>query len=91
MMNSTLLPVALRRPEKTEAPRLLLSRDEAAKALNVSVRMLDTLTEPDGTLKPVRIGRRVLFSPGELQRWIDSATCCGVTSDFKSNTPELSS
>lgn len=73
-MSSTLLPAALRRPEKTETPRLLLSRDEAAKALNVSVRMLDTLTEPTGALKPVRIGRRVLFSPGELQRWIDAET-----------------
>lgn len=74
-MNSTsLLPAALRRPEKSETLRLLLSRDEAAKALNVSVRMLDTLTEPAGALKPVRIGRRVLFSPAELQRWIDSET-----------------
>ncbi len=74
-MNSTsLLPAALRRPEKRETPRLLLSRDEAAKALNVSVRMLDSLTEPAGPLKPVRIGRRVLFSPAELQRWIDAET-----------------
>ncbi len=40
------LPAVLRRPEKIETPRLLLSRDEAAKALNVSVRMLDSLTEP---------------------------------------------
>lgn len=74
MNATTLLPAALRRPEKTETPRLLLSRDEAAKALNVSVRMLDTLTEPAGTLKPVRIGRRVLFSPAELQRWINAET-----------------
>ncbi len=73
-MNSTLLPAALRRPEKTETPRLLLSRDEAASALGVSVRMLDLLTEPAGTLKPIRIGRRVLFSPAELQRWIDAET-----------------
>ncbi len=72
MNATTLLPAALRRPEKMETPRLLLSRDEAAKALNVSVRLLDTLTEPAGTLKPVRIGRRVLFSPAELQRWIDA-------------------
>lgn len=72
--NQMMLPAALRRPEKAETPRLLLSRDEAAKALNVSVRMLDTLTKPAGTLKPVRIGRRVLFSPAELQRWIDAET-----------------
>ncbi len=73
-MNSTLLPAALRRPEKTETPRLLLSRDEAAEALNVSVRLLDTLTAPQGPLKPVRVGSRVLFSPAELQRWIDAET-----------------
>ena len=74
MNYTSLLPAALRRPEKSETPRLLLSRDEAAKALNVSVRMLDLLTEPAGALKPVRIGRRVLFSPAELQRWIDAET-----------------
>lgn len=52
----------------------LLSRTEAAKALNLSERMLDTLTEPAGPLKPVRIGRRVLFAPAVLQRWIAAQT-----------------
>lgn len=70
----TTLPPALRRPEKSESPKLLLSRAEAAKALNLSERMLDTLTEPRGPLKPVRIGRRVLFPPAMLQRWIDAET-----------------
>lgn len=70
----TTLPPALRRPEKSESPKLLLSRAEAAKALNLSERMLDNLTEPRGPLKPVRIGRRVLFPPAMLQRWIDAET-----------------
>ena len=74
-MNSTsLLPAALRRPEKRETPKLLLDRREAAEALGISQRMLDTLTDPHGPLKPVRVGRRVLFSPAVLQRWIDSET-----------------
>lgn len=75
----TMLPPALRRPEKSESPKLLLSRTEAAKALNLSERMLDMLTEPHGPLKPVRIGRRVLFSPAALQRWIDSETADPIT------------
>lgn len=70
----TMLPPALRRPEKSESLKLLLSRVEAAKALNISERMLDTLTEPHGPLKPVRVGRRVLFPPSILQRWIDAET-----------------
>ena len=73
-MVQTMLPPALRRPEKPDSLKLLLSRAEAAKALNLSERMLDTLTQPHGPLKPVRIGRRVLFPPAMLQRWIDAAT-----------------
>ena len=72
MTATTLMPPALRRPDKAESLKLLLSRMEAAKALNISERMLDTLTEPHGPLKPVRIGRRVLFPPSVLQRWIAS-------------------
>ena len=73
-MPSALLPAALRRTDKLESPRLLLSRLEAAKALNISERMLDTLTDPQGPLKPVKIGRRVLFSQAVLQHWIDAVT-----------------
>ncbi len=73
-MASSTLPPALKRPEKVEAPRLLLSRSEAAKSLNISARMLDSLTEPHGPLKPVRVGRRVLFSPTMLERWIAAQT-----------------
>ena len=79
-MPQTMLPTALRRPEKRETPKLLLDRREAAEALGISMRLLDTLTDPQGPLKPVRIGRRVLFSPGELQRWID-AESAGSTAD----------
>lgn len=90
MNAKTLLPPALRRPEKLDSPRLLLSRLEAAKALNISERMLDTLTEPHGPLKPVRVGRRVLFAPSVLQRWIDTETSLAVTNDSTSNSTEHS-
>ena len=90
-MNSTsLLPAALRRPEKRETPKLLLDRREAAEALGISQRMLDTLTDPHGPLKPVRVGRRVLFSPAVLQRWIDAATCAAVTSEAATISTEKS-
>lgn len=74
MATNLLLPSALRRPEKAETPKLLLSRADAAAALGVSERTLDTLTAPHGPLKPVRIGRRVMFAPAVLQRWIESET-----------------
>ncbi len=91
MASSSLVPSALRRPEKTETLKLLLSRADAAAALGVSERMLDTLTAPHGPLKPVRAGRRVLFAPAVLQRWIDAATCDTVSNDSTSNTAEQSS
>ena len=81
MQSNNLLPAALRRSEKRETPKLLLDRRETAEALGISQRMLDTLTEPHGPLKPVRVGRRVLFSPAVLQRWINTATCAAVTTE----------
>lgn len=68
------LPNALQRPSLTPIPRLLLSRDEAAIAIGLSVRELDDLTSPRGPIRCVRCGRRVLFPPAELQRWIEVET-----------------
>ena len=64
------IPHALQRPDLTPIPRLLLSREEAALAIGLSVRELDDLTAPKGPIRCVRCGRRVLFAPTELQRWI---------------------
>lgn len=72
MSQKPALPDALQRPTLTPIPRLLLSRDEAALAIGLSVRELDDLTSPRGPIRCVRCGRRVLFAPGELQRWIDA-------------------
>ena len=54
----------------TTTPRLLLSVPEAAKALGrISERTLFSLTA-SGEIRCVRIGRRVLYSVEELQRFI---------------------
>ncbi len=78
-MNSTsLLPAALRRPKPNRTPKLLLDRIQAAAALGICPRLLDQLTasvsRPNAPLMPLRVGRRVLFTPAELQRWIDAET-----------------
>ncbi len=74
MRDASLLPAALQRPTVTPIPRLLLSRDEAAVAIGLSVRELDDLTSPRGLIRCVRVGRRVLYSPSALAQWIDSQT-----------------
>ena len=50
--------------------QLLLSAREAAAALSVSARTLWVVTSPRGDLPCVRIGRRVLYDPCDLQDWI---------------------
>ena len=52
--------------------RLLLPAPEAAEALSVCDKTLWSVTEPRGDLPCVRIGRRVLYDPTDLRRWIDS-------------------
>ena len=47
----------------------LLTREEAADQLRVSVRTLDDL-EASGRLRAVRIGRRVLYHPDTLDAFI---------------------
>lgn len=53
-----------------EIPRLLMDAHDTAKALSISERKLWELTDR-GEIPCVRIGRRVLYSPQTLQRWID--------------------
>lgn len=72
MRDAAILPPALQRPALMPIPRLLLSRDEAAIAIGLSVRELDDLTSPRGAIRCVRVGRRVLYSLAALQAWIDS-------------------
>ena len=49
----------------------LLSREQAAKRLGISTRNLDYIRE-DGRLPFIQIGRRVVFSPLDLDRFIET-------------------
>ncbi len=48
----------------------LLTREETAEMLHVSLLTLHKYTK-DGTLKPMRIGRRVLYRYGEILEMLD--------------------
>lgn len=47
----------------------LLTRDEAAEVLGISVRKLDALEEA-GEIQAIRIGRSVRYHPDVLERFI---------------------
>lgn len=49
--------------------KLLLTRREAAQALNISVDTLDMLRNK-GKLRAVNIGARVYYSPDELRAFV---------------------
>jgi predicted site-specific integrase-resolvase len=52
-----------------EAPKLALTRVEAADALNISPATLDRLVKR-GLLRPSRAVRRPLFSIAEIERFL---------------------
>jgi hypothetical protein len=52
-----------------DRPRILLSRDEAAAALGMSVRHFARFVQ--GDLRCVRVGARKLYAVDELHRWVD--------------------
>lgn len=60
-----------------------ITRAEAARRLGISLRTLHERTDPHGPIKPIRWGRRVLYSVKELDRYIrDVMNGCGSrTSD----------
>ena len=49
--------------------KLLLTRKEAAQALNISVDTLDELRN-SGEIRAVNIGARVYYSPDELKSFV---------------------
>ncbi|HUQ70367.1 MAG TPA: helix-turn-helix domain-containing protein [Planctomycetaceae bacterium] len=55
-------------------PPNLLTAYEAAALLRVSERTLWTLTKR-GSIRAIRINRRVLYSVAELQRFVADNTC----------------
>lgn len=62
-------------PEATTTPDaaapLLIDAKTAAAALSIGSRTLWTLTRCEA-IPSVRIGRRVLYRPGELAAWLDA-------------------
>ena len=56
---------------------LLLSATEAARALGICPKSLWLATVPRGTIPCIRIGSRVLYSPADLQAWIDRQRATG--------------
>ena len=54
--------------------QLLIPARDAARMLSISDRTLWSITHPRGSLMPVRIGARCLYSPETLRKWISSQT-----------------
>ena len=52
----------------TQAEKILISKDAAAAMLSVSLRTIDNLVRAK-ELRPRRIGRRLLFTRTELERF----------------------
>ena len=57
--------------EPPKAPRLALSKAEAAQALGVSIDFLERHVLPE--LRVVRVGRRRLIPVKELERWLEES------------------
>lgn len=86
--------VALEAKERSAAPVLppaarpgLLTRDDAAAFLRVSVRTFERHVQPG--LPSVRLGRRVLFRPGDLDAWLVANTTPGSISSSAPATVSL--
>jgi hypothetical protein len=54
----------------SQVPRLLLTREESARALGMSLRHFQRHVQPQ--LPCVYCGQLRLYRPGDLKRWIDS-------------------
>jgi excisionase family DNA binding protein len=53
--------------------KFLLSAKEAASALGISTRHLFALTRPRGPIPAVRLGKRVLYRPQDLEAFLQRA------------------
>ena len=58
---------------KQHAPKLALTREEAADALGISVVTVDRLTKRH-LLRPSRATRRPLYSIAEIERFLKDTT-----------------
>jgi excisionase family DNA binding protein len=65
-----------------QSGRLVLDIKEAAHALSISPWTIRRYIS-DGKLKPIRIGRRVLLEPSELQRLVEAGRKPRVRADVQ--------
>jgi hypothetical protein len=76
LSRATLIPegeIVLSLTTENSAPlQKLLSARETAVLLNVCEKTLWSMTAPRGQIAVVRIGRRILYDPRDLNRWIES-------------------
>jgi len=58
--------------ERSDTVRKLLTRDEVAAMLGVTVRHLIRMTAPKGPLPCIKIGRRLMFDPLDVAAYIQA-------------------
>lgn len=74
--DQTVEPLSVASP--VAAPVLLLyTRDQAARSLSVSVTYLDELRKEHPLLRPVKLGRRILWPYKNLLAFIDELSDVG--------------
>jgi excisionase family DNA binding protein len=65
------------RVPESNVPPMLLTSQQAAGSLQLSVRTLQTYTRA-GLIPAVRIGKSVRYNPRVLAQWLDSNPQCPV-------------
>lgn len=70
------------REQIPKMPALLLDKRRATMALSISEPQLDLMVKA-GELPTIHVGRRVLFDPMDLRRWIRSEKTNPLTSAAK--------
>ena len=53
-----------------QIPKFLMTRDEAAWSLGISLRTLSTIVAR-GDLRPVHLGGKTLFRPADLDEYVE--------------------
>lgn len=61
-----------------ESQKKTLSRREVSKQTGLSERTIQNLTAPNGPLPCVRIGRRVLYRPSDLEAFLQARSTASV-------------
>jgi len=57
-------------PIMTVDQKLLMTAKETAKHLNISLRKLSSITQPNGDLPVVRIDRRLGYRKEAVEQWL---------------------